>query len=714
MRLLKKSKKIIYLLAFLFSSVYLTWRAFFTLPWSESLFAIIFGILLLFSEVISNFTAVILIWSKNRAKQVFKPKVPFEAYPDVDVLIATHNEDVPLLLKTVNAAVNMKYPDKSKVHIYISDDTNRREVKALADKFHIGYIGLEENEHAKSGNLNNALAHTSSPLVATFDADMIPYSDFLLETVPYFVENERERKEDEDVKPLGFVQTPQSFYNADLFQFNLFSEASIPNEQDFFSREINVLNNAHDAAIYTGSNTVISRKAIEDVGGFPTNTITEDFQLGAQINSEGYKSISTLEPMASGLTPTDIPSILKQRIRWGRGVVQSVRNLRLITNKNLSFQQKLVFLNGYLYWWAFIRRLIYILAPILFAVFGIMVVDTNFWVLLLFWLPSYYFLHLCMQDLSSDIRTQRWGEVQETIFAPFLFIPVLLQSIGIKETKFKVTNKAAFQSKKDLLYIIPHAVLLVLSVIGLIQFNTGKYGSEIFYGSVITFWLLTNIFNLTFSVLFFLGRPIYRKTERFLANNTIKVIYDNQEYNLYTKNISENGLSFAANEPLYFPENALLQFVVTKNDYTAHLKGKIVRVDSYTDEWVYGIYLEEIPEEEYLQYLQIIYDGFNRSLPQFRDPWETPFDRFFNNIQRRLNNVGEKAYVTEKFAKLRMNELIHLHDFDILLQSFSFEKLTIASSENLASVKEMTLNLHGVISHLKLITQKDNASVSVK
>lgn len=110
MRLLKKSKKIIYLLAFLFSSVYLTWRAFFTLPWSESLFAIIFGILLLFSEVISNFTAVILIWSKNRAKQVFKPKVPFEAYPDVDVLIATHNEDVPLLLKTVNAAVNMKYP----------------------------------------------------------------------------------------------------------------------------------------------------------------------------------------------------------------------------------------------------------------------------------------------------------------------------------------------------------------------------------------------------------------------------------------------------------------------------------------------------------------------------------------------------------------------------------------------------------------------------
>ncbi len=146
---------------------------------------------------------------------------------------------------------------------------------------------------------------------------MIPYEEFLMETIPYFVDNhKRLTVEKESIKPLGLVQTPQSFYNADLFQFNLFSESDIPNEQDFFSREVNVYHNVYGAAIYTGSNTVISRQAIEDAGGFPTNTITEDFQLGAQINMAGYQNISTSEPMASGLTPTDIPSILKQRIRW--------------------------------------------------------------------------------------------------------------------------------------------------------------------------------------------------------------------------------------------------------------------------------------------------------------------------------------------------------------------------------------------------------------
>ena len=83
----------------------------------------------------------------------------------------------------------------------------------------------------------------------------------------------------ENIKPLSLVQTPQSYYNVDLFQFNLFSEGDIPNEQNFLSREVNVYNSAHGAASYTGSNTVISRQAIVDAGNFPTNTITETFNL---------------------------------------------------------------------------------------------------------------------------------------------------------------------------------------------------------------------------------------------------------------------------------------------------------------------------------------------------------------------------------------------------------------------------------------------------
>ena len=705
---MQRKKKILYVTAFILTVIYLVWRGLYTLPWDESVFALVFGILLWISEIISNFTAVVLIWSKNSSKEITKPDVLPGQFPDVDVFIATHNEEVELLLKTVNAAVNMAYPDKTKVHIYLSDDSSRTEVRELASQFSIGYIGLQGNKHAKSGNLNNALSQTHSPLIATFDADMIPYSNFLLETVPYFVDDWIQHADEDKEKPLGLIQTPQSFYNADLFQFNLFSENSIPNEQDFFSREVNVLNNAQDAAIYTGSNTLILRKAIDDAGGFPLNTITEDFELGARINAEGYRNISTAEPLASGLTPTDIPSAIKQRVRWGRGVVQSVHNLGILTNKNLTFRQKLIFINSYLYWWSFIRRLLYIMAPILFTVFGIKVVDTDFWTLLLFWLPSYYFIHLSMQDLSSDIRTQRWGEVQETIFAPYMVLPVFLQTIGIKENKFKVTNKAAVQSKKDILYGIPHFILLLLTIIGIVTFNYGKYGSEIFYGSVITFWLLTHLFNLTFSVLFFLGRPIYRKSERFLAENPILVKHNGKEYQLVTKNHSENGLSFLSEDPLYFPEDAVLHFTIEKNKYRTHLTGKVVRVFEESSGWVYGVELEEIPFEEYLQYLLVIYDGFNQSLPQFRDPWVNSFDRFMDNISRRLRGNGNIRNEISKFPIIQINEEVDVSGAKLLLRRFNYHHLFIASQQDLSENGDFHVSIDGVPFDLSYIAHNDD------
>ena len=82
------------------------------------------------------------------------------------------------------------------------------------------------------------------------------------------------------------MQTPQSFYNQDLFQFNLFSEKDIPNEQDFFSREINVMRNASNSAAYTGSNTVILRRALEEIGGFPYGTVTEDFETSLRFRKQ--------------------------------------------------------------------------------------------------------------------------------------------------------------------------------------------------------------------------------------------------------------------------------------------------------------------------------------------------------------------------------------------------------------------------------------------
>ena len=124
--------------------------------------------------------------------------------------------------------------------------------------------------------------------------------------MPYFLIPDRR---------IGLVQTPQSFYNQDLFQFNLFSEKDIPNEQDFFSREINVLRNATNTAAYTGSNTVILRTALEEIGGFPYDTVTEDFEVSIRLQKAGYITYASSEVLAAGLSTTTVPAMIRQRIR---------------------------------------------------------------------------------------------------------------------------------------------------------------------------------------------------------------------------------------------------------------------------------------------------------------------------------------------------------------------------------------------------------------
>ncbi len=645
----KRFQNTMFFFATLTSIIYLVWRAVFTLPLKNGIIALIFGIMLLVSEITSALGTYELYYRKNRSNKVdlTLPVIPESWYPDVDVIVATHNEPVELLYKTVNALTYMDYPDKSKVHIYLADDGNRPAIAKLAEQFGIGYFPLANNKEAKSGNLNNALRQTSSPLVATFDADMIARREFLMQTVPYFflprmthkdgVWRNREQAEIDHNYKIGFIQTPQSFYNPDLFQFNLYAEQNIPNEQDFFSREINVMRNSSNAVAYTGSNTVISRQALEEIGGFPTDTITEDFETGIKIQSKGYTTYSTLQPLASGLAPTSIKSMVTQRVRWARGVIQSVRNTKILTNKGLSISARISYLLSYSYWWSFGRRLVFTFAPIMFALFDLQVVNTTFWEILAIWGPQYIFYTLAIRSLSSDTRNQRWNQIIDTILAPFMVIPVLLETLGIKQHKFKVTDKSTSKPQNsNLVYIIPQLIMLGMSIAGLIRYLGGKYGMSLLFSSFIAFWLILNITNLLYAVYFMMGRKAYRASERFEAEIPLKLCYKGKAFSAKTKNISEGGFLFSMDHPAYLPSDEPLEFSLTSDHYSATVKGNIVYITSSGNQWLYHVKLVPgMTEQDTREYLQLVYDR-TPSLPKSMNIWVTAFDDLVNNASQRL------------------------------------------------------------------------------
>lgn len=647
----KRFQNAMFFLATLSSLVYLTWRAVFTLPWKNDAISIVFGILLLGSEITSALGTYELYWRKSRSNQVELklPKIPASWYPDVDVLIATHNEPVELLYKTVNAILHMDYPDRSRVHVYLCDDGNRPAMAELARQFGVGYLGLANNTHAKSGNYNNALSKTRSPLVATFDADMIARREFLLETVPYFFLPRvkelpdgswalRSPEETDGGYKIGFIQTPQSFYNPDLFQFNLYSERNIPNEQDFFSREINVMRNSSNAVAYTGSNTVIARQALEEIGGFPTDTITEDFETGIKIQAKGYTTYSTTRPLASGLAPTSIKSMVTQRIRWARGVIQSIKNCRIPFNKGLTPSARVSYMLSYSYWWSFARRLVFTFAPIMFALFSKQIVVCTFWQIMAIWAPSYIFYSLAVRCLSSDTRNQRWNQIIDTILAPFMVIPVALETLGFKQLKFKVTDKSSSKPQaSNAVYIVPQLVMLGLSVAGLVRYVGGKYGLALFYSTFISFWLIYNIINLLYAVYFMMGRQAYRASERFEAAIPVRFTLDGETFDAVTQNISEGGFLFALAHPAYLPDDVALDFTLETECYRARVRGEIIFISTPGGKWQYHVrLLPHLSEEDRREYLQLVYDR-EPSLPKSMNTWVTAFDDIVDNANQRID-----------------------------------------------------------------------------
>lgn len=616
-------RKILLVASSITAFIYIFWRLFFTIPIHHGMISLIAGLSLAIAETVGVIEAFSHYKNLSSNKEPEMPEIPVEFYPDVDVLIATHSESTEILYKTVNGCTHMKYPDKSKVHIYICDDTNRIEMKELADEMGVGYIGLAENKYAKAGNLNNALSKTTSPLIATFDADMIPRSDFLMKTVPYFSlplmkkdadnkwvikeEIDGVNKVDENYK-VGFIQTPQSFYNPDLFQYNLYSEQNIPNEQDYFFKEVNVGRNRTNSPIYAGSNTLISREALEEVGGIAIKNITEDFATGIKIQSKGYKCFAISEVLAHGLAPADFKSLIKQRQRWGRGCVQTIRSFNFLFS-NLGIRAKLSYITCFLYWTTFFRRFIYIISPILYSVFGLLIVECTVKELMFIWLPSYLLYNISLRYLSSNLRNQKWSNIVDTIIFPYLVIPIILETIGVTLRKFNVTSKERVSSKNVAFkYSVPHIILIVISVIGLVFSVEDLIKYKHLGNLVIIFWLVMNMYFLVMAVCFMLSRVNYRSEERYYTNLDVDLSFNERLLKATTSDISEYGMSFTIDTPEYIPYDEDIDISIKYLDYKANLKGRVVHVDKFMDKWKYSIKLNHLSQKDKNEYYQIVYD----------------------------------------------------------------------------------------------------------
>lgn len=539
--------RILFFISCWFISIfYLLWRIT-IIPIHHGWLSFLLGMVLYLCEIVSLLTFLIFQYLFTGSYRPAKKGLDVygnQQLPFVDILICTYNEPVYLLEMTMAAAQNLNYPH-NRFSVYICDDGRRNRLKEICQEYGVHYITRNSNQGAKAGNINHALSLTKGDLFAVLDADMIVQPEFLQRTVGYFIN-----------KNLAFVQTPQVYYNQDVYQYNL--NKKIPNEQDFFMRDIQNARAARNAVLHVGTNAVFRREHVMNIGNYPTCSITEDMAVGMILQAQGHDSMLINEELVYGLSATTLPELVKQRDRWCRGNLQVLRHFNPFTTKGLTVAQKIVYFDGVLFWFCNLQKMVFIICPLLFLGFGITILEGSILALLSFYFPYYLSTIMMTRLLSPKHRSLRWGHYYEIVMAPYLSMSIIYELCHM-QSSFKVTSKEVVQNQHIFQYqlILGHLALFLFTIFAWIMSWYRLQNNEIslLAYALNMFWSFYNMTGLIVAILIAWQKPIFRKTERLFIKEKIIVflIYRNRKFKAEMIDLSAQGCGLKLLQPVLIP-----------------------------------------------------------------------------------------------------------------------------------------------------------------
>ncbi len=391
--------------------------------------------------------------------------------PTVDVFIPTYSEPVEMVAITATAAAHMDYP-RDKLNIYILDDgaTHQKRMdpdperalealkryealRKLAEFLEVHYTTRGKNDHAKAGNLNQALRRTShgqigsaltapvlpapgfgdqgGDLVLILDCDHVPTRDFLKNTVGYFQQDEK----------LFLVQTPHFFINPDPVERNLATFEQTPGENEMFYGEVLPGLDFWESAFFCGSAALLRRRCLQEAGGIAGQTITEDAETALSLHALGYRSAYCPRPMVCGLSPETFSDFVLQRNRWAQGMTQILLLKNPLFQKGLKAYQRLAYLNTCGFWFFGLARIVFLTAPLFYLFFGLRVYNATLPQVAAYALPYLAAAMLLSDHLFGKVRRPFFSELYEAALSLYNVPAVVSTFLRPRSPRFKVTPK---------------------------------------------------------------------------------------------------------------------------------------------------------------------------------------------------------------------------------------------------------------------------------
>jgi len=563
----KKGHQVILALTLFLYARYLLWRGLYTLntgDWTSLLVS-----WTVYTAEVYAFVQI-LLFAYHAWSPLERQPVPLRRYPTVDIFVTVVDEPLAILRRTLVGCVNQNYP-KDRFRVYVLDDGPREEIKALAASLNCGYICRADRQHAKAGNLNHALQETSGEVIAIFDVDHVPTSGFLKDTVGFF--------QDEQV---AFVQTPHHFYNPDVFQKNLQLEGVLKNEQMLFYRVLQSGRDGHNSAFFAGSCGLFRRRVLTEIGGFRTETVTEDIHTSMAIHAKGYRSCYLNKVLAAGLMPESFESSMKQRVRWAMGHVQILFQTNPFTMRGLTIPQRLGYFSSIFYFLHGFPRVICLVAPLFALLLGIIPVTADVPSIVNFF-GSYYLATLVMlRTVSRGTRNAFWSDIYETAGCIALSWATLKTALRPRTKRaFVITPKGVAQDRRGVSrfsYVLPHIVIMGLLIAGLVTGIRLWLAQVPLPGlEVSLFWGAVNLILVGVAILAAAELPEWRKAFRIRGKLLCELVRGDQRFRGIVDDINEGGALIRVNKQLLNGEGDILASVRTRKGERLIVRTRLCR-----------------------------------------------------------------------------------------------------------------------------------------
>ncbi|MBO0950183.1 cellulose synthase family protein [Fibrella forsythiae] len=282
------------------------------------------SLLLLFVYNLGQLSLIVIYLRSGRQQQaevVAPHSAAWSALPAVTVQLPLYNERY-VVERLIDAVAALNYPAE-KLEIQVLDDSMDDSIELSAKKvayyrqlgLNIQLVRRPERVGYKAGALAYGLDRATGEFVAIFDADFVPDPDFLLKTIPHFVN-----------PAVGIVQTRWTHLNEDyslltqLQAFGLnahfFIEQGGRNAADFFMN-------------FNGTAGVWRKAAIYDAGGWSSDTLTEDLDLSYRAQLKGWKFVYREDIGSPAELPVAMAALKSQQYRWMKGAAECARRLMM-------------------------------------------------------------------------------------------------------------------------------------------------------------------------------------------------------------------------------------------------------------------------------------------------------------------------------------------------------------------------------------------------